>query len=109
MIVTARINDLDDIEKKTNTNTSTGESRDSGIVRLQLFQPSEVIECRVSPDLWDSLGGGADLKKLIDKKAEYKIQHTERSFAGDGGKHVSFSGWSLLGFPALENQNKPTA
>lgn len=109
MIVTARINDHDDIEKKTNTNTNTGESRDSGIVRLQLFQPSEVIECRISPDLWDSLGGGSDLKKLIDKKVEYKIQHSERSFAGDGGKHVSFSGWNLLGIPALETQSKPNA
>ncbi|QSV17313.1 hypothetical protein [Photobacterium ganghwense] len=109
MIVTARINDSDDIEKKTNTNTNTGESRDSGIVRLQLFQPSEVIECRVSPDLWDSMGGGADLKKLIDKKAEFKIQHTERSFAGDGGKHVSFSGWNLLGIPSSDNQAKATA
>lgn len=109
MIVTARINDSDDIEKKTNTNTNTGESRDSGIIRLQLFQPSEVIECRLSPDLWDSFGGGADLKKLIDKKTEFKIQHTERSFAGDGGKHVSFSGWNLLGIPSLENPTKPTA
>lgn len=106
MIVTARINDLDDIEKKTNTNQSTGESRDSGVVRLQLFNPSEVVECRVSPDLWDSMGGGTDLKTLIDKKVEFKIQHTERSFAGDGGKHISFSGWNLLGVPSLES--KPT-
>ncbi len=35
MIVLARINDKDDIEKKTNTNTNTGESRDSGIMKLQ--------------------------------------------------------------------------
>lgn len=104
MIVTARINDLDDIEKKTNTNTNTGESRDSGIVRLQIFNPSEVIECRVAPDYWDSMGAGADLKKLIDKKSEFKIQFTERSFAGDGGKHVSFSGWHLLGIPTLDNK-----
>ncbi|WP_064604225.1 hypothetical protein [Photobacterium sp. J15] len=104
MIVTARINDLDDIEKKTTANPNTGESRDSGIVRLQLFNPSEVVECRVSPDLWDAMGGGADLKKLIDKKTDYKIQHIERSFAGDGGKHVNFSGWHLLGVPSTTNK-----
>ncbi|KJG63024.1 hypothetical protein C0Z01_14055 [Photobacterium kishitanii] len=102
MIVLARINDKDDIEKKTNTNTNTGESRDSGIVKLQLFNPSEVVEARISPELWDAFGGGSDLVKLIDKKVEFKIQHVERSFAGDGGKHVSFSGYHLLGIPTLE-------
>lgn len=101
MIVTARINDLDDIDKKTNVNATTGESRDSGVLHLQLFNPSEVIECRIAPDLWDSMSGGADLKKLIDKKMEFKVQHSERSFAGDGGRHVSFSGWHLLGVPSL--------
>lgn len=102
MLVTARINDKDDIEKKTTTNSNTGESRDSGIVKLQLFNPSEVVEARISPELWDSFGGGADLLKLIDKKAEFKIQHIERTFAGDGGKHVSFSGYHLLGIPSLD-------
>ncbi|KJG10723.1 hypothetical protein [Photobacterium kishitanii] len=102
MIVLARINDKDDIEKKTNINTNTGESRDSGIVKLQLFNPSEVVEARISPELWDAFGGGSDLVKLIDKKVEFKIQHVERSFAGDGGKHVSFSGYHLLGIPTLE-------
>ena len=104
MIVLARINDKDDIEKKTNTNTSTGESRDSGIVKLQLFNPSEMVEARISPELWDAFGGGSDLAKLIDKKVEFKIQHVERSFAGDGGKHVSFSGYHLLGIPSLETK-----
>ncbi|SMY33888.1 hypothetical protein PMAL9190_01347 [Photobacterium malacitanum] len=104
MIVLARINDKDDIEKKTNTNTNTGESRDSGIVKLQLFNPSEVVEARISPELWDAFGGGSDLVKLIDKKVEFKIQHVERSFAGDGGKHVSFSGYHLLGIPALDTK-----
>ncbi|MGF1760009.1 hypothetical protein L4D76_19145 [Photobacterium sagamiensis] len=102
MIVHGRINDLDDIEKKTNNNEKTGESRDSGTVKLQVFNPSEVLDCRISPDLWDSMGGGADLKKLIDKKLEFKIQHIERTFAGDGGKHVSFSGYHLLGVPSLD-------
>ncbi|PST94234.1 hypothetical protein C9I86_02450 [Photobacterium sp. NCIMB 13483] len=104
MIVLARINDKDDIEKKTNTNTNTGESRDSGIVKLQLFNPSEVVEARISPELWDAFGGGSDLVKLIDKKVEFKIQHVERSFAGDGGKHVSFSGYHLLGIPTLDTK-----
>ncbi len=90
------------LKKKTNTNTNTGESRDSGIVKLQLFNPSEVVEARISPELWDAFGGGSDLVKLIDKKVEFKIQHVERSFAGDGGKHVSFSGYHLLGIPTLE-------
>jgi hypothetical protein len=106
MIIKGRINDADDIEKKTNNNEKTGESRDSGTVKLQLFNPSEVVDCRVSPDVWDSMGGGADLQKIIDKKVDFKIQHIERSFAGDGGKHVSFSGWHLLAVPSLES--KPT-
>lgn len=101
MKITGQILSETDITVKSRTNPNTGEVTKSGVVRLLTFEPTEIIDVRISDDMVKS--GALDaLPKLIGKPFEVTLAYRAFSFADDNGKHVSMSGFHLVQLPVME-------
>ncbi|MCC4798670.1 hypothetical protein BCT30_20820 [Enterovibrio norvegicus] len=90
-----------DITTKSRTNPNTGEVTKSAVVRFLTFEPTEIIDVRVSDEM---VKGGVleALPKFIGKPFEVTLAYRAFSFADDNGKHVSMSGFHLIHLPSTE-------
>ncbi|OOF11108.1 hypothetical protein BZG82_05700 [Salinivibrio sp. PR5] len=98
MIISGQILSETDLQIKTRTNPHTGEVTKTGSMRLLTFEPTEIIDVRISTDQMNA--GAIDaLKKFIGKQLDFKIAYRNFSFADDNGKHVAMSGFNLVELP----------
>lgn len=100
MIIQAQILSDTDITTKTRTNPNTGEMTKTGTLRLLTFEPTEIIDVRLTADQINA-GVLDDLKKAIGKPRDFKVAYRNFSFADDNGKHVAMSGFHLVESPSV--------
>ncbi|WMN90226.1 chemotaxis protein [Vibrio parahaemolyticus] len=92
--------DESDITQETKVDRN-GEQKTNGKLRLITTNPTDTIEVRVSPELWDNGKAGELLKRMIGKRSMFDVEHKKFSFANDDGKHVAIEGFHLYALPQL--------
>lgn len=90
--------DESDITQETKVDRN-GEQKTNGKLRLITTNPTDTIEVRVSPELWDNGKAGELLKRTIGKRIMFDVEHKKFSFANDDGKHVAIEGFHLYALP----------
>lgn len=93
--------DESDIRQESRTNREGG-VQVFGKVNLITTNPTNTIEVRVSPELWDGGKAGGVLKQLVGKRMMFDVEYKKFSFADDGGKHVSMDGFHLFALPEVK-------
>lgn len=73
-----------------------------GKVNLITTNPTNTIEMRVSPELWEQGKTGGVLKQLVGKRMMFDIEYKKFSFADNEGKHVSMDGFHLYAVPEVK-------
>ncbi|EJL6744747.1 TPA: chemotaxis protein [Vibrio parahaemolyticus] len=91
--------DESDITQETKLDRNSGEQKTNGKLRLITTNPTDTIEVRVSPELWDNGKAGELLKRTIGKRIMFDVEHKKFSFANDDGKHVAIEGFHLYALP----------
>ncbi|OLF46196.1 chemotaxis protein [Vibrio parahaemolyticus] len=95
--------DVSDIVQETKTDRN-GEQKQNGKLRLITTNPTDTIEVRVSPELWDNGKAGELLKRCVGNRMMFDVEHKKFSFGNDEGKHVSIDGFHLYALPQLNEK-----
>ncbi|EHZ2592422.1 chemotaxis protein [Vibrio parahaemolyticus] len=95
--------DASDIVQETKT-APNGEQKQNGKLRLITTNPTDTIEVRVSPELWENGKAGELLKRCVGNRMMFDVEHKKFSFANDEGKHVSIDGFHLYALPQLNEK-----
>ncbi|ELB2078491.1 chemotaxis protein [Vibrio parahaemolyticus] len=91
--------DVSDIVQETKADRNTGEQKLNGKLRLITTNPTDTIEVRVSPELWDGGKAGEVLKQCVGSRMMFDVEYKKFSFGDDSGKHVSIEGFHLYSVP----------
>lgn len=97
----ALILDESDIRQESRISRE-GDVQVFGKVNLITTNPTNTIEMRVSPELWDGGKTGGVLKQLVGKRMMFDIEYKKFSFADNEGKHVSMDGFHLYAVPEVK-------
>ncbi len=90
--------DASDIRQETRINRD-GEHQTFGKLNLITTNPTNTIEVRVAPELWDNGKAGEVLKQVVGNRMMFDVEYKKFSFADGDGKHVSMDGFHLYALP----------
>lgn len=90
--------DPSDIRQETRISRD-GEHQTFGKLNLITTNPTNTIEVRISPELWQDGKAGEVLKTLVGNRTSFDIEYKKFSFADNDGKHVSMDGFHLYALP----------
>ncbi|MGP9145692.1 chemotaxis protein [Vibrio parahaemolyticus] len=93
--------DVSDIVQETKVDRNTGDQKLNGKLRLITTNPTDTIEVRVSPELWDGGKAGEALKQCVGSRMMFDVEYKKFSFGDDSGKHVSIEGFHLYSVPQV--------
>lgn len=95
--------DASDIVQETKIDRN-GEQKQNGKLRLITTNPTDTIEVRISPELWENGKAGELLKRCVGNRMMFDVEHKKFSFGNDEGKHVSIDGFHLYALPQLNEK-----
>ncbi|WP_080256043.1 chemotaxis protein [Vibrio parahaemolyticus] len=95
--------DASDIVQETKIDRN-GEQKQNGKLRLITTNPTDTIEVRVSPELWENGKASELLKRCVGNRMMFDVEHKKFSFGNDEGKHVSIDGFHLYALPQLNEK-----
>ncbi|TOG17145.1 chemotaxis protein [Vibrio parahaemolyticus] len=95
--------DASDIVQETKIDRN-GEQKQNGKLRLITTNPTDTIEVRVSPELWENGKAGELLKRCVGNRMMFDVEHKKFGFGNDEGKHVSIDGFHLYALPQLNEK-----
>lgn len=98
--------DDSDIIQETKPARGTGEAVLVGKLKLITTNPTNTIEVKISPELWDSGKGGEVLKSCVGKRMQFNVEYKEFSFGNDEGKHVALNGFHLFDLPVVQSNKQ---
>lgn len=105
MIVKGRIEDLEDIQQRTQTSFQTGEQVVSGEFKLLVSKPTQVIDVRMSAELWKEANHGKSLEQFVGKDIDFMIETRSYSFTTQDGQSRQGSSINLFRLPTVGKPN----